>query len=262
MGPTGVGKTELAKTLTEAMFDDEKNLIRIDMSEYMEKHSVSRLVGAPPGYIGYEEGGQLTEAVRRHPYSVILFDEIEKAHPDVFNILLQLLDDGRLTDNKGRVVDFKNTVVIMTSNLGSEMILRGLEVDGKITEDTRTMVDDLMKRSFRPEFLNRIDEIVLFTPLGKDEVKKILEMQVREIEKRLEDRRITIKMTDAAEDYILARAYTAQYGARPIARFLKREVETVLAEKLLAEEITEDMHVTIDAEEGRLVFRYEQAEKA
>ena len=262
MGPTGVGKTELAKTLTEAMFDDEKNLIRIDMSEYMEKHSVSRLVGAPPGYIGYEEGGQLTEAVRRHPYSVILFDEIEKAHPDVFNILLQLLDDGRLTDNKGRVVDFKNTVVIMTSNLGSEMILRGLEVDGKITEDTRTMVDDLMKRSFRPEFLNRIDEIVLFTPLGKDEVKKILEMQVREIEKRLEDRRITIEMTDAAEDHILARAYTAQYGARPITRFLKREVETVLAEKLLAEEITEDMHVTIDAEEGRLVFRYEQAEKA
>ncbi|MDU7502446.1 MAG: AAA family ATPase, partial [Finegoldia magna] len=215
LGPTGVGKTELAKALTENMFDDEKNLIRIDMSEYMEKHAVSRLVGAPPGYVGYDEGGQLTEAVRRKPYSVILFDEIEKAHPDVFNILLQVLDDGRLTDNKGRTVDFKNTIIIMTSNIGSMDLIEGIDDSGNISDESRNSVMDELKSRFKPEFLNRIDDIVMFKPLTKDDIYKIIEKQVSLLQKQLEDRQITIEIDESAEDLIIDKAYDVLYGARP-----------------------------------------------
>ncbi len=233
LGPTGVGKTELAKALTETLFDDERNMVRIDMSEYMEKHSVSRLIGAPPGYVGYDEGGQLTEAVRRKPYSVILFDEIEKAHSDVFNILLQVLDDGRLTDNQGRTVDFKNTVIIMTSNIGSSYLIEGIKADGKIDEGAKEKVMDEMKRTFRPEFLNRLDEIVMFKPLQKEEIFKIIDLQIAEIEGRLKDRQIKIEFTDKAKEFVLNRAYSIQYGARPVKRFLQKHLETEMGKLII-----------------------------
>src|SRR5699024_5401776 len=219
LGPTGVGKTELAKALAENLFDSESHIVRIDMSEYMEKYSVSRLIGAAPGYVGYEEGGQLTEAVRRNPYSVILFDEIEKAHPDVFNILLQVLDDGRLTDSQGRTVNFKNTIIIMTSNIGSNFLIDGLKDDGTIDEDSRKLVKDELRSSFKPEFLNRIDDIVMFKPLTSDQIFKIIDLQIKDIAKRLEDKDISIKLSDSAHEFILNRAYSVEYGARPIKRF-------------------------------------------
>ena len=257
LGPTGVGKTELAKALTEAMFDDEKNLIRIDMSEYMEKHSVSRLVGSPPGYVGYEEGGQLTESVRRKPYSVVLFDEIEKAHPDVFNILLQVLDDGRLTDNQGRTVDFKNTIIIMTSNIGSENLLDGINQDGEISESAREEVMDKMKFTFRPEFLNRVDNIVLFKPLTENEIYNILDKDIKEIEDRLSDRQITVELDKVAKELIMSRAYDVHYGARPIKRFLQKYVETELGRKLLKGEVSDEDKVVITVKDGELAIEKE-----
>lgn len=252
LGPTGVGKTELAKALTETLFDDERNMIRIDMSEYMEKFSVSRLIGAPPGYVGYDEGGQLTEAVRRKPYSVILFDEIEKAHPDVFNILLQVLDDGRLTDNQGRTVDFKNTVIIMTSNLGSNYLLEGITKDGKISEDAKDHVMDQMKMTFKPEFLNRIDEIVMFKPLMKDEMYKIIDLQMKEVQDRLKDRNITVELKDDAKQYILDRAYTVQYGARPVKRFIQKLIETELGKLIIKGEVEDNDHVVVGVKNEEL----------
>ena len=255
LGPTGVGKTELAKTLTEALFSDEKAMVRIDMSEYMEKYSVSRLIGAAPGYIGYEEGGQLTEAVRRHPYSVVLFDEIEKAHPDVFNLLLQVLDDGRLTDSQGRTVDFRNTVIIMTSNIGSQFLIDGIDRDGKISDEAREAVERQLKKSFRPEFLNRIDEIVMFKPLGEQEMIRIIDLQLRDIEKRLEDRRITLSLTDEARKFVFQRAYSPQYGARPIRRFLENEMEAALARALIQGEIHDGDKLSIGLDEHqRFIF--------
>ena len=257
LGPTGVGKTELAKALSEALFDSEKNMIRIDMSEYMEKHSVSRLVGAPPGYIGYDEGGQLTEAVRRKPYSVILFDEIEKAHPDVFNILLQLLDDGRLTDNQGRTVDFKNTIVIMTSNIGSSYLIDGIRQDGTVDEEVKQKVEDETKKYFRPEFLNRIDDIVVFSPLTEDQIVKIIELAMKDIEKRLEERNITLEMTDAAKKFIADESYDPAYGARPVKRFLQRNVETELAGELIKGTVGDGDRVIMDSDGSKLTFRTE-----
>lgn len=252
LGPTGVGKTELAKALTENMFDDEKNLIRIDMSEYMEKHAVSRLVGAPPGYVGYDEGGQLTEAVRRKPYSVILFDEIEKAHPDVFNILLQVLDDGRLTDNKGRTVDFKNTIIIMTSNIGSMDLIEGIDDSGNISDESRNSVMDELKSRFKPEFLNRIDDIVMFKPLTKDDIYKIIEKQVSLLQKQLEDRQITIEIDASAEDLIIDKAYDVLYGARPVKRFIESNVETKLGRELIKGTVTDKDTVVITNVDGEL----------
>lgn len=252
LGPTGVGKTELAKALTENMFDDEKNLIRIDMSEYMEKHAVSRLVGAPPGYVGYDEGGQLTEAVRRKPYSVILFDEIEKAHPDVFNILLQVLDDGRLTDNKGRTVDFKNTIIIMTSNIGSMDLIEGIDGNGNISDESRNSVMDELKSRFKPEFLNRIDDIVMFKPLTKDDIYKIIEKQVSLLQKQLEDRQITIEIDESAEDLIIDKAYDVLYGARPVKRFIESNVETKLGRELIKGTVTDKDTVVITNVDGEL----------
>lgn len=252
LGPTGVGKTELAKALTENMFDDEKNLIRIDMSEYMEKHAVSRLVGAPPGYVGYDEGGQLTEAVRRKPYSVILFDEIEKAHPDVFNILLQVLDDGRLTDNKGRTVDFKNTIIIMTSNIGSMDLIEGIDDNGNISEESRNSVMDELKSRFKPEFLNRIDDIVMFKPLTKDDIYKIIEKQVSLLQKQLEDRQVTIEIDESAEDLIIDKAYDVLYGARPVKRFIESNVETKLGRELIKGTVTDKDTVVITNVDGEL----------
>lgn len=252
LGPTGVGKTELAKALTENMFDDEKNLIRIDMSEYMEKHAVSRLVGAPPGYVGYDEGGQLTEAVRRKPYSVILFDEIEKAHPDVFNILLQVLDDGRLTDNKGRTVDFKNTIIIMTSNIGSMDLIEGIDDNGNISDESRNSVMDELKVRFKPEFLNRIDDIVMFKPLTKDDIYKIIEKQVSLLQKQLEDRQITIEIDESAEDLIIDKAYDVLYGARPVKRFIESNVETKLGRELIKGTVTDKDTVVITNVDGEL----------
>ena len=251
LGPTGVGKTELSKALTTTLFDDERNIIRIDMSEYMEKHSVSRLVGAPPGYVGYDEGGQLTESVRRKPYSVILFDEIEKAHPDVFNILLQVLDDGRLTDNQGRTVDFKNTVIIMTSNLGSSYLLEGIRPDGSIDEYAKDKVMNEMRRTFKPEFLNRIDEIVMFKPLQREEIFKIIDLQIEEIRHRLEDRQISIELTDEAKDLILDRAYSIQYGARPVKRFLQKHLETEIGRMIIRGDLKDkdDILVVCDGED-------------
>ena len=257
LGPTGVGKTELAKSLSEALFDSEKNMVRIDMSEYMEKHSVSRLVGAPPGYVGYDEGGQLTEAVRRKPYSVILFDEIEKAHPDVFNILLQLLDDGRLTDNQGRTVDFKNTIVIMTSNIGSSLLIDGIRDDGTVDPEVKEKVEGEMKLHFRPEFLNRIDDIVVFSPLTSDQIVRIIELSMKDIEKRLSDRGITLELTEAAKKFIADESYDAQYGARPVKRFLQRNVETALAGELIRGDVAEEDHVIIDTDGEKLTFRTE-----
>ena len=258
LGPTGVGKTELAKALSEALFDSERNMIRIDMSEYMEKHSVSRLVGAPPGYVGYDEGGQLTEAVRRKPYSVILFDEIEKAHPDVFNILLQLLDDGRLTDNQGRTVDFKNTIVIMTSNIGSSYLIDNIRVDGTIDPEVKKQVEDEMKKYFRPEFLNRIDDIVVFSPLTENQITGIIDISMRGLTARLADREITLVLTEDAKKYIAKESYTPAYGARPVKRYLQKYIETELAEKIIRGEIKDGDTVTVDGGEGGLVFRVEE----
>ena len=250
LGPTGVGKTELAKSLAEAMFDSEKNMIRIDMSEYMEKYSVSRLIGAAPGYVGYEEGGQLTEAVRRNPYSVILFDEIEKAHPDVFNILLQVLDDGRLTDSQGRTVNFKNTIIIMTSNIGSNYLIDGLKEDGSIDEENRKLVDSSLRNSFKPEFLNRIDDIVMFKPLTSDQIYKIIDLQIADISKRLESREITIELSKKAHEYILDKSYDVEYGARPIKRFLQANIETNLGRKIIEGNVMEGDHVIIDLDKN------------
>ena len=257
LGPTGVGKTELAKALSEALFDSEKNMVRIDMSEYMEKHSVSRLVGAPPGYVGYDEGGQLTEAVRRKPYSVILFDEIEKAHPDVFNILLQLLDDGRLTDNQGRTVDFKNTIVIMTSNIGSSYLIDGIRSDGTVDEEVKQKVEDETKKYFRPEFLNRIDEIVVFSPLTETQIVRIIELAMKEIEKRLEERNITLTLTDRAKKFIADESYDPAYGARPVKRFLQRNVETELAGEIIKGSVKDGDRVLIDCDGDKLTFTAE-----
>ena len=255
LGPTGVGKTELAKTLAEALFDSEKNLVRIDMSEYMEKFSVSRLIGAPPGYVGYEEGGQLTEAVRRKPYSVILFDEVEKAHPDVFNILLQVLDDGRITDSQGRTVDFKNTVIILTSNLGSQFLLDGIQPDGEISEEARNQVQELLRRSFRPEFLNRLDEIVFYKPLTKDNIFHIIDLQLDSLNRRLEDKRLRVVLTDAAKDLVLESAYDPMYGARPLRRYLQHTVENLVGRKIIAGEVTPDSTITVDRQGDELVIR-------
>ena len=253
LGPTGVGKTELAKALAEALFDDEKNLIRIDMSEYMEKFSVSRLIGAPPGYVGYDEGGQLTEAVRRKPYSVVLFDEVEKAHPDVFNVLLQVLDDGRITDSQGRTVDFKNTILILTSNLGSDIILDGIGADGDISKDAREKVSALLKRSFRPEFLNRLDEIVFYKPLTRENIKGIVDLLVADLAKRLADRQIKLNVTPAAKDYIISNGYDPIYGARPLKRFIQSKVETLVAKKIISDDIAPDSTITVDVQDGELV---------
>ena len=253
LGPTGVGKTELAKALSEALFDSEKNLVRIDMSEYMEKFSVSRLIGAPPGYVGYEEGGQLTEAVRRHPYSVILFDEVEKAHPDVFNVLLQVLDDGRITDSQGRTVDFKNTVIILTSNLGSQYLLDGIGADGKISGEARSQTEELLKRSFRPEFLNRLDEIVFYKPLTKDNIYHIIDLLLVGLNCRLTDKRLKVELTDGAKSLILDSAYDPMYGARPLRRYLQHTVENLVGRKIIAGEAVPDSTLTVDAQNGELV---------
>ena len=254
LGPTGVGKTELAKALSEALFDTEKNMIRIDMSEYMEKHSVSRLVGAPPGYVGYDEGGQLTEAVRRKPYSVILFDEIEKAHPDVFNILLQLLDDGRLTDNQGRTVDFKNTIIIMTSNIGSSELIENMTEDGTIPEDVKERVTGELKNYFRPEFLNRVDDIIVFSALTPDQVKRIIDLSLESLSKRLKDREMSLVITDAAKKFIANEAYDPQYGARPVKRYLQKHIETEIASMIIRGDLIDGGTVTIDCDGDKLIF--------
>ena len=254
LGPTGVGKTELAKTLASALFDDEQNLVRIDMSEYMEKFAVSRLIGAPPGYVGYEEGGQLTEAVRRKPYSVILFDEVEKAHPDVFNILLQVLDDGRITDSQGRTVDFKNTIIILTSNLGSEYLLDGIDADGSIREDVKEAVNGLLRRSFRPEFLNRLDEIVFYKPLTRENIGAIIDLQIAQLNRRLESQQLRIEVTEKAKDFIVAEAYDPAYGARPLRRYVQHTIETKLSKLLLAGRVLPGSTVTADAENGQIVL--------
>ena len=255
LGPTGVGKTELAKTLAEALFDSEKNLVRIDMSEYMEKFSVSRLIGAPPGYVGYEEGGQLTEAVRRKPYSVVLFDEVEKAHPDVFNILLQVLDDGRITDSQGRTVDFKNTILILTSNLGSQYLLEGINADGEISQEARDQVDQLLKRSFRPEFLNRLDEIVYYKPLTKENVTAIVDLLLDSLNRRLADKQLKVELTPAAKTYVIDNGYDPLYGARPLRRFLQHTVETLVSRKLIADEVLPDTTLVVDCQGDQLVVR-------
>ena len=255
LGPTGVGKTELAKALAESLFDDEHNIVRIDMSEYMEKYSVSRLIGAPPGYVGYEEGGQLTEAVRRKPYSVVLFDEIEKAHPDVFNILLQVLDDGRITDSQGRTVDFKNTIIILTSNLGSEYILDGIGNNGEISKEAKDKVNALLKQSFRPEFLNRLDEIVFYKPLKKSEISKILELLIQDLERRLEDKYIHLELTQSAKDYLIDNGYDEIYGARPLKRFVQKKLETLIAKKILSQEILPHTTVVIDCLNNELELK-------
>ena len=253
LGPTGVGKTELAKALAEALFDDDHNIVRIDMSEYMEKYSVSRLIGAPPGYVGYEEGGQLTEAVRRRPYSVVLFDEVEKAHPDVFNVLLQVLDDGRITDSQGRTVDFKNTIIILTSNLGSDLILEGIGENGEISEEARDGVTQLLRRSFRPEFLNRLDEIVFYKPLTKENIRGIVDLLVADLQKRMAQRQLTVTLTDAAKDYLIAKGYDPIYGARPLKRLIQTEVETLLARWIIAEDPAPETAITVDYDGEKLV---------
>ena len=253
LGPTGVGKTELAKTLAEALFDSERNLVRIDMSEYMEKFSVSRLIGAPPGYVGYEEGGQLTEAVRRKPYSVVLFDEVEKAHPDVFNILLQVLDDGRITDSQGRTVDFKNTILILTSNLGSQYLLEGINAQGEISDEAKLQVDQLLKKSFRPEFLNRLDEIVCYKPLTKENITAIVDLLIGGLNKRLADKQLKVVLTPAAKSYVIDNGYDPLYGARPLRRFLQHTVETLVGRKMIADEVAPGSTLTVDCVAGELV---------
>lgn len=254
LGPTGVGKTELAKSLAECLFDNEANMVRIDMSEYMEKYSVSRLIGAPPGYVGYEEGGQLTEAVRRKPYSVVLFDEIEKAHPDVFNVLLQVLDDGRVTDSQGRTVDFKNTILIMTSNLGAEYLLDGIDENGNISQESEDSVMNLLRTSFRPEFLNRLDEIIMFKPLSRQDISGIIDLLVEDVNKRIADKEISLTLTEKAREYITEKAYDPAYGARPLKRYLQKNVETLLAKKILADEVHMGDVLTLDAAEDGLIF--------
>mgnify|MGYP003271054326 FL=1 len=252
LGPTGVGKTELAKALASCLFDDESNMVRLDMSEYMEKYSVSRLIGAPPGYVGYDEGGQLTEAVRRKPYSVVLFDEVEKAHPDVFNVLLQVLDDGRITDSQGRTVDFKNTIIIMTSNLGSMHLLEGIDENGEIRPEAEEAVMEELKGNFRPEFLNRLDEIIMFKPLTKDNIGNIIKLLMEDLNKRLADRELKVELTKAAEDYITEKGYDPVYGARPLKRFLQKYVETLAAKLILADKVREGDTILIDLTDGEL----------
>jgi ATP-dependent Clp protease ATP-binding subunit ClpB len=254
LGPTGVGKTELAKALAQALFDDEKNMVRIDMTEYMEKFSVSRLIGAPPGYVGYEEGGQLTEAVRRHPYSVVLFDEVEKAHPDVFNILLQVLDDGRITDSQGRTVDFRNTIIILTSNLGSSYILDGIDEAGNISEEAKNQVNGLLKKQFRPEFLNRLDEIVFYRPLQRNEIYKIIDLQIADLQRRLQEKQLNVELTDAAKEFIMESAFDPVYGARPLKRFIQSRVETLIAKKIIAGGILPRTVLKIDVSDGHLTI--------
>ena len=255
LGPTGVGKTELAKALAQSLFDDEKNLVRIDMSEYMEKYSVSRLIGAPPGYVGYEEGGQLTEAVRRKPYSVVLFDEIEKAHPDVFNVLLQVLDDGRVTDSQGRTVDFKNTIIILTSNLGSVHILEGIKENGEISKEAIDSVNELLKASFRPEFLNRLDEIVFYKPLQKENIGKIVDLMLEDLKYRLSGKNLKLEVSEAAKDYIIEKGYDPNYGARPLKRLIQSEVETLIAREIIKKDIAAGTTLKVDAEGGRLTVK-------
>ena len=257
LGPTGVGKTELAKTLAATLFDDEQNMVRIDMSEYMEKYSVSRLIGAPPGYVGYEEGGQLTEAVRRKPYSVVLFDEIEKAHPDVFNVLLQVLDDGRITDSQGRTVDFKNTILIMTSNIGSPYLLEGIDENGNIKEEAQNLVMNDLRGHFRPEFLNRLDEIIMFKPLTKDNIGNIVDLMVKELDNRLADQELSLKLTDAAKDMVVEKGYDPVYGARPLKRYLQNYVETLAAKKILSGDVHAGDTLVLDVENGEFVCRSE-----
>ena len=253
LGPTGVGKTELAKALAEALFDDENNIVRIDMSEYMEKFSVSRLIGAPPGYVGYEEGGQLTEAVRRKPYSVVLLDEVEKAHPDVFNILLQVLDDGRITDSQGRTVDFKNTIIIL--NLGSPIILDGMDANGNISEDARKEVDALLKQQFRPEFLNRLDEIVFYKPLNQKEIFSIVDLLLKKLRKRLEDKQLELHVTQAAKEYIVAQGYDVNYGARPLKRLIQSKIETLVAKKIIADDPAPGTVIEIDYDGKQMICK-------
>ena len=250
LGPTGVGKTELAKALAESLFDDEHNLVRIDMTEYMEKFSVSRLIGAPPGYVGYDEGGQLTEAVRRKPYSVVLFDEIEKAHPDVFNILLQVLDDGRITDSQGRTVDFKNTIIILTSNLGSGYLLEGIEPNGEISQEAKDRVSALLKQSFRPEFLNRLDEIVYYKPLTKDNISKIIDLLIKDLAQRMKEKQLNLQITDKAKDLIIENGYDPVYGARPLKRYLQSKVETLIAKTIIAKDLHANDTLVVDVEKG------------
>ena len=261
-GPTGVGKTELARALAEALFDSEDNIVRIDMSEYMEKHTVSRLIGAPPGYVGYEEGGQLTESVRRKPYSVILFDEIEKAHHDVFNVLLQILDEGRVTDAQGHTVDFKNCVVIMTSNIGSQHLLDGLTADGSISDRSRDAVMKEMRQQFLPEFVNRVDDIVLFKPLTLAEIQQIVDLQVEDIRKRLVERRIGLALTDRAREFIAEAGYDAVYGARPLKRYLQHELETRIGRSILAGDVTDGSTITVDATDNELNIEINSSEPA
>ena len=258
LGPTGVGKTELAKTLAESLFDDENNMVRIDMSEYMEKYSVSRLIGAPPGYVGYDEGGQLTEAVRRKPYSVVLFDEIEKAHPDVFNVLLQVLDDGRITDSQGRTVDFKNTILIMTSNIGSQYLLEGINEDGTIKPEAQEMVMNDLRAHFRPEFLNRLDETILFKPLNKDNIYHIIDLLVKDVNRRLADKEISLSLTEAAKNYVVEGGYDPTYGARPLKRYLQKHVETLAAKLMLEGEIRAGETIVIDVENEKLAAHIQE----
>ena len=253
LGPTGVGKTELSKALAEALFDDEKNIVRIDMSEYMEKFSVSRLIGAPPGYVGYDEGGELTEAVRRKPYSVVLFDEIEKAHPDVFNILLQVLDDGRITDSQGRTVDFKNTIIILTSNLGANVILDGIQENGTISAEATNEVHKILKQSFRPEFLNRLDEIVMFEPLSKANIRGIVDLILKGLSKRLEDKQLKLIVTEKAKDEIIEQGYDVAFGARPLKRFIQHQIETLLAKTILSNGVMPNITLEIDSVQGEFV---------
>jgi ATP-dependent Clp protease ATP-binding subunit ClpB len=255
LGPTGVGKTELSKALAKALFDDENNMVRIDMSEYMEKFSVSRLIGAPPGYVGYEEGGQLTEAVRRKPYSVVLFDEIEKAHPDVFNVLLQVLDDGRVTDSLGRTVDFKNTILIMTSNIGADALLEGIQDNGEISEEAKAKVMTMLKASFRPEFLNRLDETIMFKPLTEDNMSAIAKLVIDELAKRLEDRELKLTVTDEALKFIAHNGYEPLYGARPLKRYIQKEVETKVARLILSDTLSEGDTIEIGLEGDCLCCR-------
>ena len=252
LGPTGVGKTELAKALAENLFDDESNMVRIDMSEYMEKHSVSRLIGAPPGYVGYEEGGQLTEAVRRKPYSVVLFDEIEKAHPDVFNVLLQVLDDGRITDSQGRTVDFKNTILIMTSNIGSSYLLDGIDGNGEIMPEAENAVMNDLRAHFRPEFLNRLDETILFKPLTKSDIRSIINLLLADLNKRLSDRELRLELTDEAKDFITENGYDPVYGARPLKRYVQKHVETLAARIILQGDVTSGDTIEITVEGNAL----------
>ena len=261
LGPTGVGKTELAKALAESLFDDEANMVRVDMSEYMEKHSVARLIGAPPGYVGYDEGGQLTEAVRRKPYCVVLFDEVEKAHPDVFNVLLQVLDDGRITDSTGKTVDFKNTIIIMTSNIGSQYLLDGIDVQGNITKEAEDMTMGELRAHFRPEFLNRLDEIILFKPLTKDNIGNIITLMMDDTNRRLADREIRVDLTDSARTFVVEHGYDPVYGARPLKRYLQKYVETLAAKIILQDQVRAGDTIVIDtADNGReLAARVEAA---